>query len=217
MAGSGRDQTFDTPQHVDAWPNGLIAVGCDKGPLRLLDCETGETVDTIAGVARAIAGGDGALVLCVQRGRRRISLRRQGSVDQLWSVQLESFAVLDMLLTSEEVVMSEAGAGVRCFSLDGSERWRFDGPEGHATALAFDVAARRFRAVLAVFEEDQESSAPVSFDRNGELETAVTIRAAALGGFIAGGTLFVAMDGSILSAEDGAELWRLGQVRDATE
>jgi hypothetical protein len=52
----------------------------------------------------------------------------------------------------------------------------------------------------------------VSFDHEGELATAVAIRSAALGGFIAGGTLFVAMDGAILSVDGGAELWRLGSL-----
>jgi hypothetical protein len=176
-------------QTVHGTPYG-VAVGVERGPLRLLDASTGELLQTFRGVSELYAGPGRHALAEGHSGTQRIELIDLGNDGRrVWRSRLESFALLDAAIGIDAVAFSEVGACVRCLDFEGVERWRWTPPpELHVRALEW-LSDRRLAGVLQV---GGHPAAVLIFDRHGNVESAADVPGAVDFAFAAGGGHLVA-------------------------
>lgn len=126
----------------------VVGVGFDDSPFLFLDSATGLTRDRLRGVRDVYADPESPLMVFVRQGRIDITMR--GAVRK---ASLESFAVLDVALSPEAALVSEAGGALRCFSPEASEVWRWSAGRGvHALSVSWQRNRRVWLAAMWPFE-----------------------------------------------------------------
>ena len=131
--------------------NSLFAYFNGKSAIEL-NPTTGECLNSFRGVVEIHASPFDESLLLVDTKNFRLTDR---SGDTLWSVQRESFAILDVAWSQDTVAISEVGAdnpdgskaGIRCFSLHGELLWRYKGQNTHVDPLQFRQRTNSFIGV----------------------------------------------------------------------
>ncbi len=121
-----------------------------KSALRI-DPQTGTTIETFRGINFISASPFDDAVLF---GNHNNFTLHSGKSEKLWSVPRESFAVMDVAWSPENLAISEcadaarkapgAHAGVRCFSFHGELLWRHKGRWTHIFSLMYRPESRQF-------------------------------------------------------------------------
>jgi hypothetical protein len=126
----------------------VVGVGFGDAPFLLLDPATGLTRDRLRGVRDVYASPESPLTVFVREGRIEIKV-----AETVRRVSLTSFAVLDIGLSSEAVLVSEAGGDLRCFSPEARQSWRWSPGRGvHGLSVAWQRARRVWLAAVWPFE-----------------------------------------------------------------
>ena len=115
----------------------------DTGALLRLDASTGETIDALKDIRRIVESRDATMRL-LQRRHGGYILEGAGTVQ----LHQHSFGLLSAAFSETSVCISEAGSSVRCFSAEGTERWRYEpGFGAHVLHMWYSNSQQRFYAV----------------------------------------------------------------------
>lgn len=201
-------------QYLSVLNGGVVAAGFNRGPLRIINAQSGETLETVRGVTEAFPV-NGETILCVDRNTATVSLHNWRSGEKYWSHPREGFAVLAAAAAGDTALVSEATGPLRALALDGSERWHWAPPEGsHAVAVARQQEVGAWVAFLAFYEE-RGPDALVTLADDGELLRAVELPPLHRPVFAAAGSTLVTTK-EVVSVPDGEPLWELADALKAS-
>src|SRR5919198_3392303 len=164
-------------QSLDPLPERRVAAGFDERSLHVLDGDTGETLAKIRAIEHLYARSDRPFAIGVGRsGAAWFGLYDLESIKRIWKEELSSFTILHAALGPQSVAVAEVGGAVRCFDLDGIERWRWSPPGGeHVERLSWNESHGLFCGVLRPYETKRSPAALVTFDERGEIAAAAEI------------------------------------------
>jgi hypothetical protein len=121
----------------------VVYCGLERGPLAVIDVNTGTTSGTMRGALRVVPSRFGPGTLIVRRERYRIEGTRSFEIPPM------SFALVGAALSPDAVCISEPKAGVRCIDLaSGDHLWHH--PELHVGEVTFAASDHNFYCVSRV-------------------------------------------------------------------
>jgi hypothetical protein len=137
----------------------------DSGPTKLLDSDSGTTVDVVAGLSN-IFDSEYSADLLMEKRKRHYILRREKNLQ----IPRLTFAVLDAAFGPRSLTISESVGPVRCMDLlTGNELWRhLPGRDAHFLRLWYREADRNFYGVLWAFREARFRSLVRLDEKSGE-------------------------------------------------
>lgn len=180
----------------------VVAVGFEDGPFQFLDAATGFTMERLRGVRSVYAGSDSPLVVAVLRDRFR--LQANGATRE---VRLESFAVLDVALSADGILVSEAAGPLRCFGVDGREQWRWTCPGAHALRVTWNRGRCAWLATVWSYQ-DGGPLACVEFDGTGNEMARRSLKNSPAHAFTADGNSLITSE-AVYGTADLKVMWRL--------
>jgi outer membrane protein assembly factor BamB len=193
---------FKEIQHLSRSAGGdRVYVGTERGPARALDAKTGKTIETLKGVKRVFEGGAGVRFL----DRQRPVVERPTGAS--FTIDHESFAILDVAIGSSALCLSESGGPVRCLDLDGgAELWRYEPPKNeHLIAVSYCSSIDAFVGVSLEYEETSNQTL-VRLGPQGKAKTLASLGNEVEAGFCLGGEALLLSDGRLLAAPTGKSI-----------
>lgn len=102
-----------------------VFAGFNDARTCILDSLTGKTIEVFPGVKNMWKGVDGQVVKETE-GLLTITSSTGEEIEH----SPMSFAVLDVAMNADQILISESGGPVRCFSVVGKELWQYTPPKG---------------------------------------------------------------------------------------
>jgi WD40 repeat protein len=136
-------------QRVAYSPDGSrLYCGAERGPLVVLDAETGADIDRYRAADKAFCSPFEPVELLSKRGKSPLELRVVGG-KRLATLERTTFAILDVAFGPDRLCMTESGGPVRCLGTEnGDELWRYTPRAGrHVLRLGYAVTAAAFIGV----------------------------------------------------------------------
>jgi hypothetical protein len=185
----------------------LVTVGREGGPLAVLDARTGRTAFLARGVGE-VFGGAGAFLHVLRS--RAVKLVSPDST-RTWSVDLDSFAVLDAAFSTEDVAFSEAAGAVRCFTLSGGHsRWTWNPAGGaHVNRVVWQPESACWQAIRWPYQHGG-SVQLVQLDLEGRVVRERELEPAVEREFLGRGEFMVSSGGTVRRLADDDLVWRFG-------
>ena len=186
----------------------VVGVGVERGSFVILSTESGRTLDRLRGVRAVYTDEGGQCSVRVQTGRVTVA-----SPLGMRVVGLDSFAVLDAAVSTDAVLLSEAGGSVRCLDLEGGERWRWTAGRGvHALSVAWHPTRVCWLALVWPFETGGDKAC-VELSTTGAEVARTMIGSPVAHAFTRHGQLLLTSD-AIYDTERCDTQWRLEGILD---
>jgi hypothetical protein len=188
-------------QFVAGTPYG-VAVGVERGPLRLLESATGEPRCSLRGVSELYAGEHGLALAVGVAGSERISIVDLADEGRpVWRGRIDGFAVLDAAVGADAVAIAEAGGIVRCLDGAGGERWVWKAARGEHVRRVVWLPDGRLAGILKPYESGTARTMLVLYAVDGAAVESIAIPDSFEFAFSAGGAhlLAAALDGETSS------------------